>query len=282
MDIRSTLAFLALATTALASACATTPPALPDDQPTGITITRIERTEPVRQVWHVARLDLNLVRLAVSPGDPGSGSEYRARTTSAALQTAGGLLAVNGGFYAVPEVAGVARGSVLDVVGTSISEGLVFSNAQQGSRAVNGIVCIGARVTIASGQTCENGTPHALAAGPLLRADGAPGDLSGQTASFGEARHPRTLIGLSADAATAWLVVVDGRQAASAGATLNEAHAMLEALGAFHILNLDGGGSSAMVRRGPGGPEIVSVPIDGGIPGRERAVANHLLVLAKD
>jgi hypothetical protein len=40
---------------------------------------------------------------------------------------------------------------------------------------------------------------------------------------------------------------------------------------------MDGGGSSAMVIRGVDGKaRILSSPVDSGIPGKERAVANHL------
>ena len=61
-------------------------------------------------------------------------------------------------------------------------------------------------------------------------------------------RHPRTAVGLSRDGNTLLLVVVDGRQEGrSRGATLAELGALLKSLGAHDGINLDGGGSSAMV-----------------------------------
>jgi hypothetical protein len=247
---------------------------------------RLTVAGPEPQVWHVARLNLRLVRLAVSPGDPGSGSEYRARTTSEALLNNQALMAVNGGFYAVPDIdpaaSAAARGSVLDVMGTSIAAGQSFSSPQSGARVITATLCIGQTVTIADGQTCPHFVTDALSAGPLLVRDGQVADMSAQAPGFAGARHPRTALGLDRDAGFAWLVVIDGRQPASVGATLPELAAFMIGLGVDDGINLDGGGSSAMVQREPGGAAgLLSVPIEAGVPGRERAVANHLLVLPK-
>ena len=75
------------------------------------------------------------------------------------------------------------------------------------------------------------------------------GDLGvGERPSFAATRHPRTAVGYDADLGRVWFVVVDGRQSPhSAGMTLPELAALLEALGAEDGINLDGGGSSVMV-----------------------------------
>jgi uncharacterized protein YigE (DUF2233 family) len=249
------------------------------EQPEWRSYARIEVAAPVPQVWHVVRLDLTRARLAVSPGDLGSGSEYQARTTSAALTATGAYIAVNGGFYAIPNLPNVTRGSVLDVMGTSIAGGTVFSSPQGGSRVVTSILCIGADVRVEDGQTCALPVTDALAAGPLLLRDGLPVSFEAQSSDFALNRHPRTAVGLSANGQIGWLVVVDGRQPASGGATLAELATFLRGLGADDAINLDGGGSSALVIEGADGePSVVSSPIDGGVVGWERAVANHLLV----
>jgi hypothetical protein len=91
--------------------------------------------------------------------------------------------------------------------------------------------------------------------------------------SFGEARHPRTAVGLTADRGRLLLVVVDGRQPPySAGMSLTELGDLMLRLGAASALNLDGGGSSAAVVRG----SLVNRPSDRGI---ERAVGNALVLL---
>jgi hypothetical protein len=61
-------------------------------------------------------------------------------------------------------------------------------------------------------------------------------------------RHPRSVVGLSADNKTLYLVAVDGRQAGySMGANMFELGTLLKNIGAANAINLDGGGSTAMV-----------------------------------
>jgi hypothetical protein len=87
-----------------------------------------------------------------------------------------------------------------------------------------------------------------------------------------EARHPRSAAGLSGD--ILYLLCVDGRRPGSAGATEAELGLLLQRLGAFDALNFDGGGSSALaLRYSDGRVRNANIPIHGGIPGRERAVA---------
>ena len=105
---------------------------------------------------------------------------------------------------------------------------------------------------------------------PALLRDGAP-ILAEQTvgASFSTARHPRTAIGWTPDDRLL-LVVVDGRQPEwSAGMSLDEMTWLFQSLGASDALNLDGGGSTAMVVRG----SVVNRPSD---REGERAVGNAL------
>jgi hypothetical protein len=291
------LRMLAIITMALAaSSCATSIAQLPaaeaaqqaTAEPSGwYQYSKVEAASPVVQVWHVIRLDMTRSRLAVSPGDPGSGSEYRARTTSQALMASGAEIAVNGGFYAIPTPPATdrsppPRGSVLDVMGTSVAGGVTFSGAQSSSRAVTASLCVGASVTIEDGQTCRLEVTDVLSAGPLLLRSGQIADFSAQNGDFANNRHPRTAVGLSGDGKTGWLVVVDGRQPTSGGATLMELAGFLASLGANDAMNLDGGGSAAMVRRrSDGNSQLLSSPIDGGVVGKERAVANHLLVFPR-
>ncbi len=78
------------------------------------------------------------------------------------------------------------------------------------------------------------------------------------TADADPARHPRTLVGITADG-TIYLVVVDGRAKESIGVTFRESAELLQALGCVDAINLDGGGSSAMWIRSSG---IVNFPSD--------------------
>jgi len=82
-------------------------------------------------------------------------------------------------------------------------------------------------------------------------------------------RNPRTALGLRRDG-TVLAVVVDGHQAGSVGLTIEELRQLMAALGAEDAVNLDGGGSSALVVRG----RLVSTPSD---KEGERKVGDALL-----
>ncbi|GHV83595.1 hypothetical protein AGMMS50212_09350 [Spirochaetia bacterium] len=89
-------------------------------------------------------------------------------------------------------------------------------------------------------------------------------------------RHPRSAVGLSSDGSKLFFLVIDGRRLQSVGATMSETGEILLRLGAASGLNLDGGGSSALILRQNGKPSPLNIPIHGGLPGRERAVASCL------
>ncbi len=95
----------------------------------------------------------------------------------------------------------------------------------------------------------------------------------GASSSFTYSRHPRTAIGFSKDSAKIYFITVDGRQATSAGMTLDELANFMLTLGVWHGVNLDGGGSTTMVVRG----QIVNSPSDAT---GERAVSNAILIVS--
>lgn len=91
--------------------------------------------------------------------------------------------------------------------------------------------------------------------------------------------NPRTAAGFAANGRRLLLVVIDGRQTGySAGTTTRETAALMRDLGARNALNLDGGGSTAMVVRDAtsGQVRLVNKPSDAA---GERPVANALAVL---
>jgi hypothetical protein len=114
------------------------------------------------------------------------------------------------------------------------------------------------------------GWPRILHDGRNVAAD-AP-IVEGTISRNAEVRHPRTAVGITRDARTLLLLVVDGRSARSVGMTLVELADQLRRLGAWQALNFDGGGSTTMVVEGA----IVNVPSD---TTGERAVGNALLVV---
>lgn len=85
--------------------------------------------------------------------------------------------------------------------------------------------------------------------------------------------HPRTAIGIDRDAKKLLLLVVDGRSSSSRGYTMVELAKIFTDLGAEDALNLDGGGSSTMAVRGPGGRlRVANSPSDGSV----RSVPNGI------
>ncbi|MFF8914854.1 phosphodiester glycosidase family protein [Streptomyces sp. NPDC015032] len=91
---------------------------------------------------------------------------------------------------------------------------------------------------------------------------------------------PRTAVGFSRDGRTMQIITVDGRQADSGGVTLTELGLMMRRAGSYSALNLDGGGSSTLVAREPGGDalRVENSPSDGS----ERTVPNGLALTAPD
>jgi GH25 family lysozyme M1 (1,4-beta-N-acetylmuramidase) len=86
-------------------------------------------------------------------------------------------------------------------------------------------------------------------------------------------KDPRTVIGYTRDRKIV-IMVADGRTPQSAGLSFRECADILLEFGVVTAINLDGGGSSAMWIH----DRIVNVPIEANVPGRERAVANHLCI----
>lgn len=133
-----------------------------------------------------------------------------------------------------------------------------------------------------------NGAPLLLWHGKMVHNDEAEGWAVRQRSSsrlkyvhqWSTLRNPRTAVGVGADGHI-WLVVVDGREfaeansvsaRASVGLSIEELRHVMHYLGARDAINLDGGGSSAMVIRG----NLVTHPSDST---GERAVGDAILLV---
>jgi exopolysaccharide biosynthesis protein len=101
--------------------------------------------------------------------------------------------------------------------------------------------------------------------GPLLIVNGEKTELT----SFSGGLAPRTAIGQTAEGHVL-LVVADGRQKTSIGATFQDMQAILFANGAVNAINLDGGSSTTMVYQG----RVTNSPSDGDA---ERLLPNAIL-----
>jgi Phosphodiester glycosidase len=259
----------------------------------GVSYHQIVRTSPLPMVAHVITLDLTKpgLRISVTPPDRSQGMEQVAQTVSDRLVAARAQVVINASYF-LPFNGGSQNGEDYypksgqgaQVAGAARGDGRQVSPAEIDlDLRVNSIVCMtGARISIADGQVCPALTRDAVAAGPRLLTNGSVTPLPPFDFSKADARGPRTAIGISADQRTAYLVVVDGRQADySMGASLPELVTLFQELGASNAINLDGGGSAAMsMAQADGSATLLSRPIHTGVPGRERPVANHVIIYA--
>ncbi len=134
---------------------------------------------------------------------------------------------------------------------------------------------VGSRAVLYSQLSNEwEGVKSAIGGGPTLVADGRV-KVTAREERFGpeiaRGRAPRTAIGYLGGTSVV-MVTVDGRQQHSVGMTLYELARLMHELGARDAINLDGGGSTAMVVRG----KLVNSPSDGS----ERSVNNALVLVA--
>ncbi len=242
-------------------------------------------------VTHIVALDLDRpgVRLAVSAPDRSRGMEYVAHPVRDIVTAAHAQVAVNASYF-LPFFGGSPKGDDYyphagegaSVSGAAIAGGRVASPSEiDQDLRVSAILCIARRTTIRAGQRCPAGTRDAIAAGPHLLAGGRTVPLHRSLVAEG-GQGPRTAFGLSADGRRAWIVVIDGRQAGySMGADNAALVALFRELGASDAMSFDGGGSSTLVAADGAGARVLNRPIHTGVPGRERPVANALLVFAR-
>ncbi|MGC1632006.1 MAG: phosphodiester glycosidase family protein, partial [Gelidibacter sp.] len=212
------------------------------------------------------------------------GSHSNRETTAETYQKNNGILAINGGYFA-----------------SDSSVSLIIEDGE--------IISKGSHKTPRGAFGMENGKPEvvwttpastgdfvyklstinekkpsqkwlasqAVGGGPVLLIDGQI-QLTASEEGFANShtiRHPRSAIGYKNDH-TMVILVVDGRQEASAGATLVELAEIMQKLGAKAAVNLDGGGSSAMIAAN----EVVNVPVNisGGNRNELRENAGALII----
>ena len=249
----------------------------------GVEYRREVRQDPRPMVVHTLLVDLRDpgITLLVTPGNPEAERPLQARTTRDFLQEFDLQLAVNGDGF-TPWWSNTIidyyphSGDPVSPVGYAASRGTVYS---LGSGA--GPTLYISRNNRARFNTPIGGVYNAISGNLMLVAGGKALAEQIQGAEM-DTPQPRTAVGLDKSGRRLIIVVVDGRQPNySQGATLPELAEILIAQGAYHAMNMDGGGSSTLVAQGGfGGTLLLNTPIDHRIPGRERPVGNHLGIRA--
>ncbi len=157
----------------------------------------------------------------------------------------GAVAAINGGGFS--DEGGVGNGG--RPLGLVIADGKLLNKARvKSDHAVvagfnqDNVLIVGKLTT---DQAQEKGLRDALAFGPALVVNGEAAQVSGSSSGL----NPRTAIGQRADGAVL-LLVIDGRQASSLGATYSDLISVLMEYGAVNAVNMDGGSSSLMCYKG--------------------------------
>ena len=243
----------------------------------GITYTRDVRDTPRPIVIHVISVDLAApgIGFLVTPAET-NGAPLLARTTSEFVKEYGVQVAINANYFDPCETKSLfdyrpRSGEPVAVLGTAISQGRTYSTGSRDDHTL----------FFAEDNRVQIGTPsfeiyNAVSGSPLILKDGVV--APNLTATL----HPRTSVALDRAKETLLLIVVDGRQPSySEGVTLQELAEIALEYGAHAALNLDGGGSSAIViAPKPSKVTCLNWPVHTGVPGRERPVANHLGITA--
>lgn len=180
----------------------------------------------------------------VSVGTCGAfGPDACGKTVATMAEEAGAVLAVNGGGFYDP--GGQGNGGIPD--GIVIQEGRLAWGELNTTYEVIGFdndnkFIIG---NMTGQEAIDRGVKSALSFGPFLIVNGKPVWNGG----FGSGVNPRTAIGQAADG-TVIIVVIDGRQPNSLGATMTDLINIMTEFGAVNAANLDGGSSSVLYYQG--------------------------------
>jgi exopolysaccharide biosynthesis protein len=248
--------------------------------PAGVSVFAGANEELPLRAWYVRidEPDPGLVtRVAVSD-DPADNRE----TVSSFARDLGACVAVNGGYFAMDQTPSRHRGLLLadgtlwePPTPSIIWDSLRYETARAavgftGEDVVEIAWVASRRDTLfawSNPPQHQNGRPaeplrpaearvwdvrDALAAGPRLVVGGEVRVTLEEEGFFGSylrEPHPRTAAGRTADGALI-LMVIDGRQSESRGATLEELARLMVEAGAVDALNLDGGGSSTLAVNG--------------------------------
>lgn len=171
------------------------------------------------------------------------GASYSGKTVMDMAMSYDAVAAVNGGGF--EDNNGVGNGGT--PIGLVISDGeLKYGSAGSSYEVIgfdnNNNLVVG---KMTASEALSRGVRDALSFGPILIVNGKASQVNGS----GSGLNPRTAIGQRADGAIL-LLVIDGRQVNSLGASYADVIDVMLEYGAVNAANLDGGSSSLMYYKG--------------------------------
>ncbi len=181
-------------------------------------------------------------RVIVGTSSSSYSSNVAGRKISEMMESYGAVAATNAGGFDDPN--GIGNGGI--PIGIVMSEGeLKYGSRNQKYNIIgmnNENVLIVGNMT--GQQAIDSGIRDAVSFGPILVINGQATEAS-QSGGL----NPRTAIGQKADG-TILLLVIDGRQSSSFGASYEDIADVMLRFGAVNAANLDGGSSSMMFYKG--------------------------------
>ena len=163
---------------------------------------------------------------------------YRGYTVAEMAQEFDAVAAINAGGFEDPN--GQGNGSVPNTL--VVYEGNVYfesSGTRTGFVGIDSNHILHVATTITSAEIKARDIQYGVCFGPVLVANGEPCEMNVSGV------NPRTAIGQRSDGAILMLVI-DGRQVISLGATMEDLVDIMMEYGAVNACNLDGGSSSLM------------------------------------
>lgn len=246
----------------------------------GINYTRSVRHSPRPLVIHVITVDLRTegLNFLVTPGNSEGDLPLNARTTAEFLQDFDLQLAINGDGFLPWKSNSLLdyyphSGDPVQAIGISASRGEFYPGVNDQGPTLYLSRTNRARFNFPFGKIY-----NAISGNLMLVTQGRI-----EAGIPDEGLAPRTAIAIDKKEKFLLLLVIDGRQPGySEGATLTELAEIILEYGGHYGMNLDGGGSSTLVKQGRlGQPVVLNSPIDQNIPGRQRPVGNHLGIYAQ-
>jgi len=220
---------------------------------------------PTTSRAYVVRIDLRAPGISLVATPHSGPLETMSETLTEFAKAQRVRIAINSNFFA-PCCNAFAEPK--DVIGLLVSRGQVVSPATSDPVQSEAVLAVSRRnrAVIAHGQDVDLDDVYmAVAGSAIIVQDGA--DVSASSPNQGDPRNPnpRTVVGLSHRGRFLYFAVIDGRVPGySVGTTNAQSAALMLALGCDTALNLDGGGSSEMVRADTlGAPYIVNNPSGG-------------------
>ena len=192
--------------------------------------------------------------------------------TSQIAKAKGAVAAINGGGFTDQTGTSKWTGTGGIPTGILISEGKIVSNDLSSTKTKVDVMAITKEGVLLVGphsidEMTRLGVVEAISFGPALIVNGKTTIKSGD-GGWGIA--PRTAIGQKKDG-TILMLVIDGRQTSSVGASIRDVQNIMVAYGAYNATNLDGGSSTTMYYDN----EILNNPCD---PLGERSVPSIVYV----